>query len=198
MLTQLATLKSRLGIADTDVTSDDLLTSIIEAISARFDRECNRTFARAEDTTFEFDGDRREISPPSYPIESVSKFETKVSEAAGWVEQTGVDYLIRTACTISLSESINSQPSTINPALARITYTGGYVLPGTDPAPGQTPLPPDLEHACIEQCAAWFLTRDKVGLEINWPKGGIYQRFSQLPLLPQVQSILLRHQRLTI
>ena len=51
---------------------------------------------------------------------------------------------IRSACTISLSESINSQLSSINPALARITYTAGYVLPGTDPAPGQTPLPADL------------------------------------------------------
>jgi len=195
MLTTLDNLKSRLAIADTDVTSDDLLTAIIEAISARFDRECNRTFARAEDATFEFDADQREISPPCYPIESVSKFETKISEAQGWVEQTGIDYLIRQSCTISLSESINSQPSTINPALARITYTGGYVLPGSDAAAGQTPLPADLEHACIEQCAAWFLTRDKVGLEINWPKGGIYQRFSQLPLLAPAQAVLLRYQR---
>ncbi|HSU56761.1 MAG TPA: hypothetical protein VLT36_22070 [Candidatus Dormibacteraeota bacterium] len=195
MLTQLSSLKARLAIADTDVTSDDLLTSVIEALSARFDNETNRTLSRTEDATFEFDADQQEISPTCYPIESVSKFETKTSEAAGWVEQTGIDYLVRSACTISLSESINSKLSTINPALARITYTAGYVLPGTYPAPGQTPLPADLEHACIEQCAAWFLTRDKVGLEINWPKGGIYQRFSQLPLLPSVRAVLSKYER---
>jgi len=197
MLTQLSTLKARLAIADTDVTSDDLLTAVIEAVSARFDNETNRTLARSENATFEFETDQQEISPPCYPIESVSKFETKVSEAEGWVEKTGTDYLIRTTCTISLSN--NLQPSTCNfQPLARVTYTGGYVLPGTDPAPGQTPLPPDIEHACIEQSAAWFLTRDKVGLEINWPKGGIYQRFSQLPLLPSVSAILKKYQRWSI
>ncbi|HSU53232.1 MAG TPA: head-tail connector protein [Candidatus Dormibacteraeota bacterium] len=198
MLTTLENLKARLAIADTDITNDDLLTSVIEAVSARFENETNRTLSRTENATFEFDSDQQEISPPCYPIESVSKFETKTSEAEGWVEQTGVDHLIRTSCTISLSDSINSQPSTINPALARITYTAGYLLPGTDPAPGQTPLPADLEHACIEQCAAWFLHRDKVGLEINWPKGGIYQRFSQLPLLPSVSAILKKYQRWSI
>ncbi|HSU56991.1 MAG TPA: head-tail connector protein [Candidatus Dormibacteraeota bacterium] len=195
MLTTLDNLKARLAIADTDVTSDDLLTSVIEAVSTRFENETNRTFARTENTTFEFEADQQEISPPCYPIDSVSKFETKVSEAAGWVEQSGIDYLIRQSCLVSLTEPLNYELSTINPALARITYTAGYVLPGTDPEPGQTPLPPDLEHACIEQCAAWFLHRDKVGLEINWPKGGIYQRFSQLPLLPLVRAVLSKYER---
>jgi len=60
------------------------------------------------------------------------------------------------------------------------------------------PAPSGPEHACIEQCAAWFLTRDKVGLEINWPKGGIYQRFSQLPLLPMVSAVLSRYQRFAL
>ncbi|HSU56491.1 MAG TPA: head-tail connector protein [Candidatus Dormibacteraeota bacterium] len=204
MLTTLDSLKLRLAIADTDVTSDDLLTSVIEAVSARFENETNRTLARAENATFELEADQCEISPPCYPIESVSKLETKVSEAAGWVEQTGIDYLIRQSCLVSLTEPLNNgqtgsvQLSTINPALARITYSGGYVLPGTDPEPGQTPLPADLEHACIEQCAAWFLHRDKVGLEINWPKGGIYQRFVQLPLLPSVSAILKKYQRWSI
>ena len=29
----------------------------------------------------------------------------------------------------------------------------GYVVPGTVPAPGQTPLPDDLEQAAVEQIA---------------------------------------------
>jgi hypothetical protein len=45
---------------------------------------------------------------------------------------------------------------------ARVTYTGGFVLPGDTPAPGQTPLPPDLEQAAIEQVAYWF--RNRAGL----------------------------------
>src|ERR1051326_7360896 len=133
MLTQLSTVKSRLAIPDTDVTQDDLLTFAIEAISARFDQETNRTLARTEDATFEFDTDDSEISVPCYPIESISKFETKISEADGWIEQTDLDYLIRKSCVISVSVPVPSSLSSIfyslSSPLARVTYTGGYVLP---------------------------------------------------------------------
>src|SRR3954447_11566937 len=103
MLAQLETVKSRLNIADTDVLQDDLLTFAIEAISARFDQETNRTLARTEDATFEFDADDSEICVPCYPIESISKFETKTSESTGWSEVIDVDYLLRKGGIISIS-----------------------------------------------------------------------------------------------
>src|SRR3954470_23013804 len=111
MLTQLSTLKARLNIPDTDVTQDDLLTFAIEAVSTRFDQETNRTLARTEDATFEFDADDSEISVPCYPIESISKFETKATEAEGWVEQSNIEYLIRKGCIISLPSAICHFPS---------------------------------------------------------------------------------------
>ena len=46
MITQLLTVKTRLGIDEFDVTHDALLTNAIKAVSARFDQECNRTLAR--------------------------------------------------------------------------------------------------------------------------------------------------------
>jgi hypothetical protein len=196
MLAQLSSLKARLSIPDTDPQYDDLLTSVLEALSARFDAETNRTLARTVDATFEFDPADTEISPPLYPIESVSKFELKTTEAEGWFEATDVAHLIRRGCIISLPSplsTINSQPST-----CRVTYTGGYVLPGDTPAPGQTPLPPDLEPACIEQAAASFLRRDMLGLDTSWPKGGILQRFSKLDLLLPVQQVLSRYRRWSI
>src|SRR5579864_4417532 len=147
MLTQLSTVKSRLAIPEADTTNDALLTSAIKALSARFDKETSRTLARTVGATFEFPADDTEVSPPCYPIESVTKFETKSTEAEGWQEKTAVDYLIRSACVVSLPSAICNLPST----LARITYTGGYVLPGTEPVPGQTPLPDDLEQAAVEQ-----------------------------------------------
>ena len=79
-----------------------------------------------------------------------------------------------------------------------MTYTGGYVLPGDTPALGQTALPADLEQAAIEQAATWFQNRDKLGLIRHWPHGGVYQVFSQLPLLPSVQTVLSRYARWTI
>src|SRR5258706_10697428 len=106
MLTQLSTIKSRLAIEDLNVRFDDLLTTAIEAISARFDKETNRTLTRTVDATFEFEADDVEISVPCYPIESVTKFELKSTEAEGWIEQTGVDYLIRRSCIISLPSPI--------------------------------------------------------------------------------------------
>src|SRR5438128_3498538 len=135
MLTELSTIKSRLGIAEFDLQYDALLTNSIKAVSARFDNECNRTLTRTVNALYEFDSADTEILPLCYPIESVTKFELKENESSGWVEQTNIDFLIRRNCTISLLtqlSTINSQPSE-----ARITYTGGYVMPGTTPGAGQ-------------------------------------------------------------
>jgi hypothetical protein len=71
-------------------------------VSARFDRETNRTLARTVGATHEFDPRDTELLVPCYPIESVAKFELKTTESAGWVEQTAVQYLIRHSCIISL------------------------------------------------------------------------------------------------
>src|SRR5436189_6447124 len=121
MLTQLNTVKSRLAITVTDY--DDLLTSAIKAISDRFDKETNRKLARTTAATHEFDASDTEILPPWYPVEAVTKFELKSNETDGWTDQTGVQYLIRRQCVISLSTPIRYQLSTINSPLARITYS---------------------------------------------------------------------------
>jgi hypothetical protein len=202
MLTSLDSLKSRLNIDAIDVTADDMLTFIIEAVSARFDQETNRTLARTENGTFEFDADDLEISVPCYPVEAVTKFETKTSESEGWIEATGVAHIIRKSCIISLSSplsfSLCSIPNSQSSFLGRVTYTGGYVLPDTEPSEGQTTLPADLEHACIEQAAFWYTRRDMVGLDTSWPKGGVLQRFSKLDLLLPVARILQTYKRVSI
>ena len=90
MLTQLSTVKSRLGLLDTDTQYDALLTNAIKAVSARFDRETNRTLARTVDATFEFPAQDTELTPACYPIETVTKFELKTDEPTGWLEQTNV------------------------------------------------------------------------------------------------------------
>src|SRR4051812_5931444 len=105
MLTQLSTVKSRLAIDALDVQYDALLTTAISAVSFRFDKETNRTLARTVDSTYEFSADDTEILLPCYPIESVTKFETKISESSGWLQQTSVEYLIRSSCIISLSNN---------------------------------------------------------------------------------------------
>lgn len=107
MLTQLATVKARLALLPSDATYDDLLTRAIGAVSEKFDRECNRTFARTVGATQEFDAADTEIVARCYPVETVTKFELKTSEAEGWVEQTGMAYVVRAGCVISLSTPLS-------------------------------------------------------------------------------------------
>ena len=193
MLTQLDTVKARLELSVG--TYDELLTRAIDAISARFDRECNRALARTVGATQEFPALDAEIIARCYPIETVSKFELKATEAEGWVEQTGVDHMLRNACIISLILPLSFVPQAVVRQLARVTYTGGYVMPGTTPSAGQTALPTDLEWAAVEQVAAWFQQRDKLGLLRYWPSGGTFLAFPEEPLLPQVAAIIRRHRR---
>jgi hypothetical protein len=121
----------------------------------------------------------------------------KTTEAEGWIEQTGVSYLLRQACVVSLNLPLSFVPqsSPIGQQIARVTYTGGYVLPGTTPSAGQTALPADLESAAVEQVAAWFQQRDKLGLIRYWPSGGTFLVFVQLPLLPQVSAMIRPYRR---
>jgi hypothetical protein len=193
MLTQLSTVKSRLGIAGADTQYDALLTQAIAGLSAQFDRECNRRLARTVDAVQEFHGDKLELCLECYPIETVTRFDRKADEASGWVEVANVDYLVRGACVISLGRALGTCGEQ-----ARLVYTGGYVLPGSVPGQGQTALPEELHHAAIEQVASWFQNRDKLGLVKNWPSSGTFQQFMMAPLLPLVQTVLRRHERLVV
>ena len=190
-LTQLTTVKSRLGISDT--TDDTLLTNLIKFASARFERECNRLFDRQANTTDEFSADRYELPVTRYPIESVSAFHLKSNETEGWVAETGVEYLIRRACIVSLFF-----PLGVCSQIIRVTYTGGYVLPGTTPGSGQTALPDDLEQACVEQVAFWYQRRHQLGLVTVPSDGRTFYQLGQIDLLPNVLPVLKKYERMQI
>ena len=203
MLTQLSTLKSRLAIDQANPQYDDLLTSAIKSLSARFDKETNRTLARTENATFEFGPRDTELSPPCYPIESVTKFETKSSEATGWQEiSPAPDFLLRSSRIISLAAPLNPQLSPLNPQLARVTCTGGYLLPGSPPPDPPVAacqgLPDDLEQAAVEQIAYWFQNRERLGLKTFWPSGDAYRQFATQDLLDSVKAVLNNHRRCSL
>src|SRR5437879_1647360 len=193
MLSQLTTVKDRLSIAPATTTYDTLLTSAIKALSSRFDKITNRSLARTVGTTQEFPADKTELILSCFPLEAVTKLELKSNETEGWIEQTGTDYLIRNACVVSLASRLGTWRDQ-----GRITYTGGYVLPGTTPGAGQTALPDDLEQAAVEQVAYSFRNRDVLGLIRNWPSGGTYQVFMKIELLPSVEAVLRSFERWAI
>jgi hypothetical protein len=102
MLTQLSTIKARLAIDPVDLKNDAILTNALRAVTARFDRETNRTLARTVNVMDEFQADETEIRLSCFPLETVTKFELKESETTGWVDQTDTDFLIRQNCILSL------------------------------------------------------------------------------------------------
>ncbi|MGH7969764.1 MAG: hypothetical protein ACREIC_13655 [Limisphaerales bacterium] len=193
MLTQLSTVKARLSLTDTDTSNDATLTNAIQAVSVRFDHECNRALARTQDLPFEFSPSDMEIVVDCYPIEVVTRFEVKTSEALGWLEQTDVDFVIRRSCVISLCCAMSVEPASAT--LCRVIYTGGYVMPGTEPLPGQQPLPADIEQAAADQVAYWFQNRDRLGLQRIWDYHSTYRQFADLDLLTTVRAVLERYTR---
>jgi hypothetical protein len=88
------------------------------------------------------------------------------------------------------------------PSLARLTYTGGYLLPGTPPPDPPVAacqgLPDGLENACIEQVAWWFINREHLGLKTFWPSGAAYQLFATQDLLDSVKTTLSHYRRFSI
>lgn len=194
-------LKGRLGIDQFDDADDVILNQIIGWVGARFERHCGRNFDRVSGDTQEFDGDATELLVNRAPVESVSAWHLKDNETDGWVAQTGVNYLIRAAsngvkCVVSLNGTA------LGGALQRlrITYTGGYVLPGTTPGAGQTALPADIEAAAVEQCAHWYQRRHQLGLQSVSGEGGSVSALAQSvvtpqDLLPSVINTLRLHSR---
>ncbi|HEX4645178.1 MAG TPA: hypothetical protein VH598_06170 [Verrucomicrobiae bacterium] len=194
-LTQLASVKTRLGIEAFDTKDDQILANAILAVSARFEKEANRSFALATNATHEFAGDETEIRVPSYPVApgSISLFEIKSSETDGWEAQTNVDFLLRNECVISLPGPLGARQQQ-----ARVTYSGGYVLPGFAAGAGQIALPDDLEQACVEQVAWWYQRRNQLGVVSLGGQSGSLRNFPQLDLLPNVKAVLKKYERFVL
>jgi hypothetical protein len=152
--------------------------------------------ARTVGITEDFAASELEIPVCCYPIEEVTKFEIKSSESTGWVEQKGVEYLVCGKCVISLPVPLWARCASA--AVARVTYTGGYVLPGATAGPGQAALPADLENAAVEQVAFWFERKDNAGVIRIWPTGGNYMQLVDTDLLPSVRAVLRRHTRFSL
>ena len=191
MLTTLVAIKSRLGLDTFDTTDDPLLTNLLKHVSARFAAECNRIFDYGAALTFEFRANDTNIIVDHPPIELVSKFELKSTEAEGWVLQSAIDYLLSPQKTlIELAQPLGQSGQ-----LGRVTYNGGYLLPGTAPVPGALTLPDDLEQACIEQVAYWYQRRAQLGLMSVSNDSGIVQQFQSSDLLPQVRAVLKHYER---
>ncbi len=211
MFARLNLLKERLSIPAYETGYDKLLEYFIGFTSYRFEKECNRFFKRQENFSEEFPADQTELSVSCYPIESITSIEIKRSEQNGWESIDDAIYIMRYKCIVSLLRPAGSSREQI-----RITYTGGYVLPDEPCTDGQTPLPSDLEDACIEQAAYFFKNRERLGL-VGFaglrsdyqqmfdykaePEGTtdsdvrMFLQFQQIDLLNSVRTILMKYKK---
>ncbi len=93
-----------------------------------------------------------DVALECYPLESVKGFEVKEEDSVtGWVPEATPDYLIRRGCVLTLSSPLATAAKRV-----RVTYTGGYVMPGGTVGPGEAALPSVLEAAAVEQVAMWY------------------------------------------
>lgn len=182
--------KSRLGIEASDLADDELLNTLIRWVSLRFEKETGRKLERAASTTEEFPGEETELRVRRYPVESVIAFALKSNETDGFVAQSGVDYLIRNACVVSLPAALGTWRDQL-----RVTFTGGFVLPGSDADSGQTALPDDIEEAAKTQVAHWYQRRHDLGLMSVSGGGGAITQYAKLDLLPMVEETLKAYRR---
>ena len=191
MLAQLSAIKKRLSIDLFDTTDDILITNLLKHVSARFAAECNRIFDYGAGLTYEFRANQLSVLVDHPPIELVSQFELKTTESEGWIAQSSIDYLLSPKKTVI--ELLC--PLGTSRQLARVTYTGGYILPGTSPTGNQIALPDDIEQACIEQVAFWYQRRTQLGLVSITSGDSTVQHFTSVDLLPQVQPVLKHYER---
>lgn len=106
--------------------------------------------------------------------------------------QTGVSYLIRRGCVLELSVPLGTSLD-----LGRVTYAGGYVIPGNTPSGSQVALPDEIEHATVEQVCAWYQNRSRLGLaSVAGSGGSVAQLDPTEDLLPTVKAVLLSYRRL--
>lgn len=192
MLTQIDTLRDRLGITDTE--DDELLAGLLAAVSAQIGQHCARTFGRTGGATFEVEADLPEFALDPFPVESITSVALKDDETAGWVAQTGVVWQLRGQSVIYFPGG----PVGTSGQRLRVTFTGGYVLPGDTVGSGQTALPADIEQAAIEQVVHWYQNRRNLGVtSVSTANGSVSLPADQV-LLPIVKSLLRPHRRLIL
>jgi hypothetical protein len=190
LLIAIATLRARCGLTGT--TDDSALQRAIEATGALFEAHINRDLARTVGVTHIVRANTREILLPRCPVEAVTTFELKYSEADAWATLTNVTHVIDPLPGIVSLASAQAGAG----ALLRITYTGGYRLPAD--VAGTYYLPDALTAAATEQ-AAWFYQHRHAGRLTGTPGASpSVKQTQERALLESVEAMLAPFRRVVM
>jgi hypothetical protein len=189
-------LKSRLlpVAATEDDEWDAPIAALGKSVAGKFDRHCNRGFARTVDAVDSFEARASAWVLTRYPVEEISAV---AIQAAGQPDEDVADYLWRIFNKSGLLEA-DTLLGTARETL-QVTYTGGYWLDprdGTAMPAAATPLPDDVLEAWVVQCQHEAESRglfEAVSLrsqeQDNTPKT------AGLTLLPDVVEVLRPYRR---
>jgi len=190
MLTTLAKVKRRLGLPDSDLQYDTLLTDWIAAVTAGFERYCGRGLVRQVDHEQRYEAHRMFVPLDLYPVEGETvAFELRSRGAISGALVASAPYGMSPAgSVVELDVPLGVQGQQV-----AMKYTGGYVPSGVVAGPGQVALPADLENAATETVATWFMLKDRSGLS-SWSSAGfVGGKIVGGALLASVQAVLDRY-----
>lgn len=159
-LTTLDTVKNELGLSST--ASDIALSLMIQQASDFISRYTGRTFARETVVeTLPANGEPNLVlsRTPVVSVAGISYAGSTISSTTFSVDDADAGILFNKVGwkdTTIYNQNINLHPSRFGRRDYAVTYTAGYVLPGSTSA---RTLPYDIERACIDMVKTSYLQR---------------------------------------
>lgn len=190
-----AQIQLRLDVGSVDAT---LIGQILDGVTAAMARYCNRLSARnvnlmlrQSDYVEDFNGDGGNVVQLSlYPIESVTSLiyggpQRDFVNGTSFTEDE--DYVVDADAGLLYRVGANWERW---PKSLRITYTGGYVDPGSSPTGSQVALPNDVIEACILQTLHDYRNRQAIGMNTVSMGDGSFAYLEKGGLLERVRNRL--------
>lgn len=175
-LTTLANLRQWLDVTNDD--SDALFARLITSASTYIKTWTNRDFTQ-QAYTRRLNGNGRCSMPfPDYPVSAVSVLTVNEIAIPASPDSTQNGYRFDDRFLYLVGFSLNKGFQNV-----LITYTAGY-----------SPIPADVEEACIEMIASRYKARSRVD-EVSKNLGGMVVAFSQKDLSDNIKTILTQYKK---
>lgn len=147
-------LKAELQISGS--SQDDRLALLLAAASSAIEGYCGRTFARATLTERISPRGRQTVNLSLYPIESIASVTMSTTAITDYQTDAEAGQIWReggwTWAALTMPDITQDPDPNMADRNLTVTYTGGYIMPGT---PGAN-LPAALQYAAIRVAAQMY------------------------------------------
>lgn len=191
MLATLTALKLRLAI--TNSADDTRLTELLNGVSSRFAKFCDRILER-EVSAIEYHDAKKGFTLRHYPVESLTlNYDVERNFAAATQLVANTDYVL--AARSGLVEMLFDYA--YYPEAIQATVTGGYVPAGTTPTGSQEAIPYDITRATLQQCEFEWKNHTDFGRQSISLQGQSVS-VAEYELLPEVKATLQTYRRISL